>query len=142
MLNHPSVLAIHMLQQPRFLLLLHPHLAHHPADSRSIETKELSNLGLCLLTRACPRNCLLLETLKSMEPPTSDPLRDYRWRISISKTDWAKLAAQLAAAVDYPNFKARVHERTDQANKGRPYLRIWGTMQDVQLAENRDGNHG
>jgi hypothetical protein len=43
----------------------------------------------------------------SMREPTSDEARDYRWRLSIAKEDWQKLAGLLAAAVDYSNFKTR-----------------------------------
>ena len=74
-------------------------------------------------------------TLSSMEPPTSDERRDYRWRMSISKTDWVQLAARLAQMVDYPNFKSAVHRRADQANKSVPYMDIWTTMHRVQLVE-------
>jgi hypothetical protein len=34
---------------------------------------------------------------RSMRKPTSDETRDYRWRLSISKRDWVKLAAELAS---------------------------------------------
>ena len=70
-----------------------------------------------------------------MEPPTSDERRDYRWRMSISKTDWVQLAARLAQMVDYPNFKSAVRRRADQANKSVPYMDIWTTMHRVQLVE-------
>ena len=62
--------------------------------------------------KACP----------SMRKPTSDETRDYRWRLSISKRDWAKLMAELSSAVDYPNFKSAVHDRPDQDNKSRAIL--------------------
>ena len=71
----------------------------------------------------------------SMRKPTSDDTRDYRWRLSISKRDWVKLAAELASEVDYPNFKSAVHDRPDQDNKGRPYLEIWSIMHALQLDE-------
>ena len=70
-----------------------------------------------------------------MRKPTSDETRDYRWRLSISKRDWVKLAGLLAAAVDYPNFKAEVHRRRDQANKGRAYAEVWATMHALQMDE-------
>jgi hypothetical protein len=71
----------------------------------------------------------------SMRKPTSDETRDYRYRLSISKRDWVKLAAELASEVDYPNFKSAVHDRPDQDNKGRPYLEIWSIMHALQLDE-------
>jgi hypothetical protein len=73
--------------------------------------------------------------LQSIERPTSDESRDYRWRMSISRADWVQLAARLAEAVDYSNFKNAVHDQADQGNKGRPYLAIWRIMHEVQLAE-------
>jgi hypothetical protein len=72
-----------------------------------------------------------------MRKPTSDEVRDYRWRLSISKRDWVKLAAELASNVDYPNFKTAVHQLPDQGNKNRPYLEIWSIMHAVQLDEER-----
>jgi hypothetical protein len=69
----------------------------------------------------------------SMRKPTSDDTRDYRYRISISKRDWVKLAGLLAAAVDYPNFKAEIHQRPDQANKGQAYAEVWATMHRLQV---------
>jgi hypothetical protein len=73
----------------------------------------------------------------SMRKPTSDDTRDYRYRLSISKCDWVKLAAELASEVDYPNFKSAVHNRPDQNNKSRPYFKIWSIMHAVQLDEER-----
>jgi hypothetical protein len=75
------------------------------------------------------------QDLPSMERPTSDESRDYRWRMSIGKADWVQLAARLAEAVDYSNFKNAVHDQPDQINKGRAYLAIWRVMREVQLAE-------
>ncbi len=69
----------------------------------------------------------------SMRKPTSDDTRDYRYRISISKRDWVKLAGLLAAAVGYPNFKAEIHQRPDQANKGQAYAEVWATMHRLQV---------
>ena len=65
------------------------------------------------------------KNLPSIEHPTSDEARDYRWRMSISKADWVQLAARLAEAVDYSNFKNAVHDQPDQLNKNRAYLAIW-----------------
>jgi hypothetical protein len=75
------------------------------------------------------------QDLPSIERPTSDESRDYRWRMSIGKADWVQLAARLAEAVDYSNFKNAVHDQPDQGNKGRAYLSIWRVMHEVQLAE-------
>jgi hypothetical protein len=75
------------------------------------------------------------QDLKSIEHPTSDESRDYCWRMSIGKADWVQLAARLAEAVDYSNFKNAVHDQPDQGNKGRAYLSIWRVMREVQIAE-------
>ena len=75
------------------------------------------------------------QDLPSIGRPTSDESRDYRWRMSISKADWIRLAARLAEAVDYSNFKNAVHDQPDQGNKGRTYLAIWRVMHEIQLAE-------
>lgn len=52
------------------------------------------------------------ETLKTMTAPTSDPTRDYRWRLSISREEWLILATRLADAVNYPNFKIGLSQAT------------------------------
>jgi hypothetical protein len=88
--------------------------------------KDINNL-FTKYRKACP----------SMRKPTSDDTRDYRYRLSISKPDWVKLVAELASNVDYPNFKAAIHQRPDQENKGRPYLDIWSIMHAVQINEKR-----
>jgi hypothetical protein len=80
------------------------------------------------------------ETLASMEEPTSDPARDYRWRMIVSKSDFVKLAGRLAEAVTYPNFKSAVHQEESQRNKSSAYMKVWQTMHDVQVEENQDGS--
>jgi len=74
----------------------------------------------------------------TMDPPTSDEARDYRYRLSISQKDWIKLAGKLAEEVDYQNFKMAVHERADQANKKAAYAEIWWTMRRVQEDVGKD----
>jgi hypothetical protein len=75
------------------------------------------------------------QDLPSIERPTSDESRDYRWRMSVSRADWLNLAGRLAASIDYSNFKNAVHDQPDQVSKGRPYLAIWRVMHEVQVAE-------
>jgi hypothetical protein len=72
------------------------------------------------------------ETLKSMTEPTSGETRDYRWRLSLDKTDWMRLACRLAQAIDYSNFKSECHKRPDQANKTLVYSKVWQVLHDVQ----------
>ncbi len=98
--------------------------------------------GRMLIRARCKRDVQNLynryrKACPSMRKPTGDETRDYRWRLSISKRDWVKLAAELASEVDYPNFKSAVHDRPDQANKNGPYLEIWSTIHAVQVDEER-----
>jgi hypothetical protein len=72
------------------------------------------------------------ETLASMEAPTSDESRDYRWRISVSKADFVTLASRLAEAVDYSNFKSACAKRPDQGNKIEALHEVWATMARLQ----------
>jgi hypothetical protein len=51
-----------------------------------------------------------------------------------------KLVGCLAEAVTYSNFKSAVHDRKDQQNKSSAYIKVWQTMHDVQVDENRDGS--
>jgi hypothetical protein len=101
--------------------------------------------GRMLVRARCRQDIMNLynehhETLMSMEEPTSDPTRDYRWRMSVLKEDFVKLAGRLAEAVTYSNFKSAVHDRKDQQNKTLAYGKLWQTMHDVQVDENRDGS--
>src|SRR5208283_1043316 len=96
--------------------------------------------GRILIRARCKQDAANLyrdhhKELASMEPPTSDESRDYRWRISISKADWITLAGRLAGQIDYSNFKSAVHKHPDQDNKAHAYTEIWTTMHAVQLAE-------
>jgi hypothetical protein len=101
--------------------------------------------GRMLVRARCRQDIMNLynehhETLPSIELPTSDPSRDYRWRMSVSKEDFVKLAARLAETVTYSNFKTAVHDRPDQQNKTLAYGKLWQTMLDVQRDESRDGS--
>ena len=75
-----------------------------------------------------------------MEEPTSDPSRDYRWRMSVSKADFVKLAGRLAEAIDYPNFKSAVAKEPSQRNKSTAYHDVWENLRQVQVEENQDGS--
>jgi hypothetical protein len=78
----------------------------------------------------------------SMRKPTSDDTRDYRYRLSISRRDWVKLATELASEVDYSNFKNAIHKRSDQDNKSHPYLHIWPIMHALQVDEGSGPSRG
>jgi len=66
------------------------------------------------------------------------PNADYRYRLMVDLEALLEIAVQMAAAVDYPNFKARVFEREDQTDKLGPYHRIWEIMTDLQVKEGSD----
>lgn len=100
---------------------------------------DLKRPGRMLVRARCRQDIFNLyganRDLKSIEEPTSDESRDYRWRMSIDRDDWIKLAARLAEGVDYWNFKNAVHERPDQRNKSMAYMEVWRTMYQVQSDE-------
>jgi hypothetical protein len=80
--------------------------------------------------------------LPSMTEPVSSELRDYRWRCSISKDDFVKLAGKLAEQVDYGNFKAAVAKEPSQQNKSEAYHRVWAELLAVQRDEQNGEQHG
>jgi hypothetical protein len=96
--------------------------------------------GMMLIRSRCALDAVNLwkqfhDELPSLTEPSSNELRDYRWRCSISRDDWIKLAGKLAEQVTYGNFKQAVHDELTQANKSGPYLQIWSTMAQLQRAE-------
>jgi hypothetical protein len=104
---------------------------------------DLQEPGRMLIRARCEKDINNLfnryrDKCPSMQKPTSDEARDYRWRLSVSKQDWVTLAGILAAAVDYSNFKDAVHKRKDQHSKAAAYLEIWRVMRDVQFDEVED----
>lgn len=106
---------------------------------------DLQEPGRMLIRARCEKDINNLydhyrDKCPSMRKPTSDENRDYRWRLSIAKEEWQKLAGLLAAKVDYPNFKAEVHQRPDQGNKSRAYAKVWATMHQVQVEDSRRQN--
>jgi hypothetical protein len=102
--------------------------------------KDIQEPGRMLIRARCENdiNNLFTKYAKacpSMRKPTADNARDYRYRLSISKPDWVKLAGLLAESVEYPNFKSAVHQRADQQNKDAAYMEIWALMREVQYTE-------
>src|SRR4051812_47855589 len=79
----------------------------------------------CLLVRARTRADLEalgdqivgLEVLETREA-------DYRWRARVLREEWVAAAAQLAHAIDYPNFKEAVDERQG-SRRSSLYLKVW-----------------
>jgi hypothetical protein len=60
--------------------------------------------------------------------------RDYRFRATVSRDEWAHAVEQLALEIDYPNFKVAVAARqgTDRAHA---YGRVWSVMWELQHAK-------
>jgi hypothetical protein len=60
------------------------------------------------------------------------PQADYQYRIVVDKDAWAEAAHDLAASIDYPNFKARVDHKTELSITPDPYAsalyRVWTVM--------------
>ena len=59
------------------------------------------------------------------------PDRDYRFRASVTREDWASAAAQLARAIDYPNFKNAVADRQG-FERAHMYSGVWGLLLGLQ----------
>jgi hypothetical protein len=55
--------------------------------------------------------------------------RDYRWRCTVSRAVFNRWLYEQGKAVNYPNFKARVHGEPD---RDRAYGRVWQVMRDFQ----------
>ncbi|SRR5579885_3584294 len=61
------------------------------------------------------------------------PDRDYRYRVRMKKSVWAKLMARMAEEIDYPNFKKTV---TDE-RRHEAYMQVWLAMLGLQLPARR-----
>lgn len=88
-----------------------------------------------LLVRARAREDL--EALREQIPEIrihSDREADYRWRAVVSRAEWVKAVALLAASIDYDNFKAAVAERQGSA-RHRVYQHVWGELLSLQNGE-------
>ena len=59
------------------------------------------------------------------------PGRDYPYRLIVGRDTWAELLHDLAAAIDYPNFKAEV-SRGDGPSRARLYGQVWSVMFDAE----------
>jgi hypothetical protein len=85
-----------------------------------------------LIVRARAREDL--EALRAEIPELrifSDPDADYRWRAIVSRAEWVAAVAQLAADVDYDNFKSAVAARQGRGRE-RLYHRVWAALQELQ----------
>ena len=52
---------------------------------------------------------------------------DYPWRIRVERAAWVRVAGELAAEIDYSNFKDTVKARQG-AKRAGVYSRIWGVL--------------
>ena len=59
-----------------------------------------------------------------------DPRADYRYRMEVSRTEWAYACGQLAVGIDYPNFKDAVTRTLGRARHD-VYMRVWSVLQNI-----------
>lgn len=57
---------------------------------------------------------------------------DYRYRLIVSREEMLAATARIAEAIDYSNFKGRIHQLPDQEDKSLAYGRVWATMEALQ----------
>ena len=67
-----------------------------------------------------------------MTTPAASESRDYRWRISLKRSDWAKIITTRSAEIDYTKFKSEIEKHADQHDKLNSYLIIWSVMLRLQ----------
>ena len=61
----------------------------------------------------------------------STPTGDYRWRMDFPRAEWARIAAEEAASIDYDNFKDAVHDGTVRDDA---YMEVWCDLRGAQDA--------
>ena len=86
----------------------------------------------CVVIRA--RDPADLEALGRQIPDLvvfETPGRDYRWRAHVTRVDWERAAAELAAEIDYPNFKDAVAVRQGP-ERAHLFLEIWSALRRLQ----------
>lgn len=75
-----------------------------------------------------------LESLAELVPGIEiehTPRADYEWRASMPRSEWERVAAALAAEVDYPNFKNAVAELQGKT-RASLYAEVWLTLRRLQ----------
>lgn len=65
----------------------------------------------------------------------SAPPADYRWRIVIDEQQLCELMVAVAEDIDYSNFKGRIHDTPDQAEKSPAYSNLWHDLHQLQRSE-------
>ena len=77
----------------------------------------------------CKADLENLITLADIDAPLHHTLdSDYAWRIVVGQQEVLALTAALASSIDYPNFKNRIHDRSDQRDKLPAYSLLWSQM--------------
>jgi len=82
----------------------------------------------------------MAKDLASIEKPTSDESRDYRYRMSVDREDWLRLACRSAQRVDYDNFKSAVAKEPSQQNKLEAYHEVWAALPKCSYRNARNRN--
>jgi len=59
------------------------------------------------------------------------PHADYGWRLLVPRLMWAIYLQNAVEAIDYTNFKDKVHEVQGQ-KRSDLYLDVWSTLWDLQ----------
>lgn len=75
-----------------------------------------------------------LEALREVAPHVEireTPGRDYRFRTTLSRTDWSVALVVLAAEINYANFKDEVARRQG-SGRATVYGRVWSTLLELQ----------
>lgn len=55
---------------------------------------------------------------------------DYPYRVIIKKEEWARYLVEATVAIDYVNFKNRIHEVDDR--RGNIYLKVWRELLHIE----------
>jgi len=55
---------------------------------------------------------------------------DYPYRVIIKKEEWARYLVEATVAIDYVNFKNRIHEVDDR--RGGIYLKVWRELLHIE----------
>jgi hypothetical protein len=74
----------------------------------------------------------LLRLVGLQVPIEESPLTDYRYRIIVDAEQLARIMAAIALDLDYPNFKQRIAQRSDQRAKLQAFHEIWELMAQLQ----------
>ena len=60
---------------------------------------------------------------------------DYRYRLFVPKPVWVQVASELAAEVDYADFKRSVHDFPGKDEYEQRLLEVWNVMVQSQADE-------